>query len=112
MLPRHPKPTKDGSGWRADSPEQQLRRELAERFGEPLATATTIEPVEIYRRNGQTWGWQSFRRWRTDHGQPPPYRVGLGVRLIFPEAVRGPIAVGYGCHFGLGQFRCLEGDER
>jgi hypothetical protein len=28
----------------------------------------------------------------------------LGFRLSFSEPVFGPIALGYGCHFGLGQF--------
>ena len=29
---------------------------------------------------------------------------GIGVRLTFPEEVRGPLTLGYGSHFGLGQF--------
>lgn len=29
---------------------------------------------------------------------------GVGFRVVFPVAVRGPIAVGYGAHFGLGHF--------
>ena len=30
--------------------------------------------------------------------------TGYGFRVEFPEPVRGPIAVGYGAHFGLGVF--------
>jgi len=29
---------------------------------------------------------------------------GFGFEVVFSEPVRGPIALGYGCHFGLGQF--------
>lgn len=108
MLPRHPKPAHDGSGWKSDSPEQQLRRELAERFGKHIATNTQIEHLERYQRGGHTWSWQAFRRWRTARGQPPPYRVGLGARLTLPVHVTGPIALGYSCHFGLGQFQARE----
>ena len=29
---------------------------------------------------------------------------GYGFEIEFAEPVQGPIALGYGCHFGLGQF--------
>ena len=29
---------------------------------------------------------------------------GYGFRIVFPEAVQGPVAVGYGGHFGMGMF--------
>lgn len=105
MLPRHPKPASDGMGWRADSPEQQLRRELSERFGGGIAEKAQILWLDMYRRNGQTWSWQAYRRSRANRDHRPPYRVGLGARITFPITVHGPIALGYGCHFGLGQFR-------
>ncbi|MGK3989600.1 hypothetical protein WME99_41515 [Sorangium sp. So ce136] len=34
--------------------------------------------------------------------QRPPVATSLGLRLTFPEPVRGPIALGYASHFGLG----------
>lgn len=36
--------------------------------------------------------------------RPPPVAVGLSLRILFDEAVRGPISLGYGSHFGLGVF--------
>ncbi|WP_438041345.1 hypothetical protein [Sorangium sp. So ce128] len=34
--------------------------------------------------------------------QRPPIAASLGLRLTFAEPVRGPIALGYASHFGLG----------
>ncbi|WP_437327115.1 hypothetical protein [Sorangium sp. So ce381] len=34
--------------------------------------------------------------------QRPPAATSLGLRLTFAEPVRGPIALGYASHFGLG----------
>lgn len=52
-------------------------------------------------QGGRSFRWLEFRRNRKGH----PSRVGYGFRLAFAEPVRGPFALGYGCHFGLGQFR-------
>lgn len=53
---------------------------------------------------GQFMPWTQFRRQRrAGRGRQAGLR-GYGFRLEFPEPVRGPIALGYGCHFGLGQF--------
>ena len=46
--------------------------------------------------------WRRFRRERSDEARRPPTSVAVGLRLVFDEAVRGPIALGYACHFGLG----------
>ena len=47
----------------------------------------------------------SVKSFQTDHGnQKPINRTGETVMLSFEEAVRGPIALGFGCHFGLGMF--------
>lgn len=44
--------------------------------------------------------WVEFRRNRKeDHP-----RAGFGLELEFPEDVPVPFSLGYGCHFGLGQF--------
>jgi CRISPR-associated protein Csb2 len=32
-------------------------------------------------------------------------RQGLGFRITFAQDVEGPVVLGYGAHFGLGQFR-------
>lgn len=46
-----------------------------------------------------------FRRIRAKRGLKQPDRLGRLLRLHFDEPVDGPIALGFGCHFGLGLFR-------
>jgi CRISPR-associated protein Csb2 len=45
-----------------------------------------------------------YRRNRKDD----PVRPGYALRLTFPEPVLAPFAIGYGAHFGLGQFSPAE----
>jgi CRISPR-associated protein Csb2 len=47
--------------------------------------------------------WLDFRRERLSRGSPkPPVTMGLGLRITLGAPVRGPIALGYASHFGLG----------
>ncbi len=49
--------------------------------------------------------WRHFELERGDkkHGyKKPPIAATFGIKLIFDEPVPGPIAIGYGSHFGLG----------
>ena len=43
-------------------------------------------------------------RWRWRGSTPPGPGKGALWRLVFDAPVRGPLALGYGCHFGLGVF--------
>jgi len=49
--------------------------------------------------------WRHFRRERARDNRRPPVAAGFGLRLVFDQPVRGPIALGYASHFGLGLFR-------
>lgn len=103
VLFRHPK--RNGK----DGPLAQLRLEL-DRRGLP-------EPEEVEILAGPPRGpasleWRHYRRRRAS--QPPPVDLrtapmAWGFRLRFAEPVRGPIALGYGCHFGLGTFVAAKG---
>jgi CRISPR-associated protein Csb2 len=94
---RHPKNVR---GSAVDDIRSQVRRGCAQ-LGLP-------EPVRVEPLDGE---WYSFRRRRRDgKGRRVPDRA-YGVRLVFGEAVRGPIAVGYGAHFGLGVFTAVEADH-
>jgi len=83
-----------------DLPEAQLVREFKSRgLPEPIS----IKRIEGYQPNGRRMvRWLEFhtRRLRKDmEGK------GLaGFEIEFAEPVAGPIAVGFGCHFGLGLF--------
>lgn len=88
-LVRHPKTR---GGRLRDGPEEQVRIEL-ERRGFPPPTE-----VELLRGS-----WHRFRSSRVGATRLQRARV-FGVRLVFAEPVRGPIALGALCHFGLGVF--------
>ena len=45
-----------------------------------------------------------FRRFRAKRGLSQPDRQGCFLRLTFAEPLPGPLALGFGCHFGLGLF--------
>jgi CRISPR-associated protein Csb2 len=54
---------------------------------------------------GQPRNVLTFHRFRSRRGLPQPDRTGLAVRLEFSEDIVGPLALGFGCHYGLGLFR-------
>lgn len=43
-------------------------------------------------------------RVRSRGGRAPPLDIGFAVKIVFEAPVRGPLAIGYGSHFGLGMF--------
>jgi CRISPR-associated protein Csb2 len=73
-------------------------RELLNRMGiraaevQPVVTDGAPRPVE-YRRGRNRAGDDGFSR---------PFGM---FRLVFAEPVQGPISLGYGSHFGMGQFQ-------
>lgn len=82
-----------------DTPEAQLRRLCGLVLGaEPIAIHP-FTPEEARARR-----LHAYRRERRRGGLVPGYAMSLGFRLEFAEPIRGPIALGYGAHFGLGQF--------
>ena len=54
---------------------------------------------------GQMRNVLAFHRFRSRRGLTQPDRTGLAIRLTFSDAFLGPLALGFGCHFGLGLFR-------
>jgi CRISPR-associated protein Csb2 len=84
--------------------EDQIRRECRER-GLP-------EPIELAREPTIPVGSQQrrpiqFQRFRSRRDLHQPDRFGSFWRLTFAEPVPGPLALGFGCHFGLGLFARL-----
>ena len=84
-----------------DGPEDQLRKEMAQRN---LLQPERVEFLEYTKSRGKKVFWNGFAKLRRDgHGS---FAGGaFGFRLSFSEPVSGPIVLGYGCHYGLGQFR-------
>lgn len=100
---RHAKPRKfDTAGRVVGSPEHDLLRLLLHRGDIP--EPTRIDPLDHADLGGHRTSWLDFRTVRHDGGGARAGNRGFGFRLEFPDSVRGPIAVGYGAHFGLGLF--------
>lgn len=80
--------------------EEQVRAELRSR-GLPDPSRIDIEPHDA----AVDAGFLRFvRARRRDRPQPPTTRP-WSLRIEFSEPIRGPLALGYGSHFGLGLFR-------
>ena len=113
MLTRHPKTYRDGrpkvgaDGLQIDSPEAQIRRELKRRG---LPDPVSIKHQEITEAAGGKIRWIQFRRIRKNGGGRLANPLGYGFLLEFKEPIVGPLALGYGCHFGLGQFVAIDKD--
>ncbi|MBE3552791.1 MAG: type I-U CRISPR-associated protein Cas5/Cas6 [Kyrpidia tusciae] len=82
--------------------EEQLRKEIRLR-GLPEPLSVEWKPfVQVGSRPVTT---VQFRRFRSGgRAQNQPDRQGGFYRVEFPEPVAGPLAFGYGCHYGLGLF--------
>jgi len=104
---RHPKYTRagqaklDASGMHIGSPVHDFRRLLA-CSGFPVPVE--IQPISSTDLAGRQTRWVEFRRERSAGGGQRATNSGYGFRIKFPVSVTGPIALGYGAHFGLGQF--------
>lgn len=85
--------------------DRLVRRELARRpWIAHLADQVKIETSDHTMLGGTETKWLKFRRQRTKGGGECSTNNGFGFRLTFPEPVVGPIALGYGSHYGLGLF--------
>lgn len=94
---RHPKLVR---GVETDTIEQQLRRGCEQLLGvSPIA----VEPF------GEAAKWSRYRRRRFGGGGRRGPDRAYGARLTFAQPVQGPIALGYGAHFGLGLFTPVRG---
>ena len=83
------------------SVEDQIRRECRERTWPEIEAMTPLESVEI---GGRKRSPVHFCRLRRKKRLTQPDRLGGFWEIRFSEPVRGPVALGFGCHFGLGLF--------
>ncbi|MDQ7789699.1 MAG: type I-U CRISPR-associated protein Csb2 [Clostridia bacterium] len=126
VLTRYPKTYANGRpkynevGEQTDGPEDQVRREWEYRRDEnpmlPRLVAVRLWD-RLRLKNGKEIRWLTFNT-RRAKGKGTTSGFIYGLALEFEEPVTGPLALGYGCHFGLGQFSpgsvtsFQEGDER
>lgn len=82
----------------------QLQREWRQR-GTDLPNIVEINELASIRHGGRALRSLHFHRFRRKSGLVQPDTRGRLLELRFAQPVRGPIALGFGCHFGLGMFR-------
>ena len=104
---RHPKAHRDGrpkldaSGWAIGSPAHDLRR-LLDEAGLPLPLK--IEPMEAIPVGSRRLRPLEFQSRRFHGNGLRGGHSGAAFKLTFAEPISGPLAFGYGAHFGLGLF--------
>lgn len=96
---RHPKIVR---GAHVDTIEAQLSRACEQLLG--------VRPISI-TPYGNTARWSRFRRKRRSGGGHRGLDRAFGATLTFADPVRGPIALGYGAHFGLGLFSAVDDED-
>lgn len=89
--------------------DRLVRKELCRRpWLAQHADSVAIERTLDTSLGGTKTTWLKFRRERKRGGGKQSTTHGYGFRLIFAKAVQGPILLGFGSHFGLGQFIASE----
>ncbi len=89
--------------------ERLVRKELNRRpWLAEFSENVTIERTSDTLLGGTKTSWMKFRRMRQRGGGHHASTRGYGFRLTFDTPVEGPIALGYGSHFGLGLFTAVE----
>jgi CRISPR-associated protein Csb2 len=85
---------------------EQIRREIERRLiFPPLADIDVPDQATLPNHA------IGFHRIRLRRGLSQPDTLGTFLRLRFTEAFSGPLALGFGCHYGLGLFASLEDDN-
>lgn len=79
----------------------QIRRECLERG---LPEILDLQSQEVVSFEGRSLRPVDYHRFRSKRGLMQPDSRGSFWRLTFAEPVAGPVALGFGCHFGLGLF--------
>ena len=111
VLTRYPKATRAGvpkmspQGYQRDGPEDQVIREWDERkrSNRLLPCIVAVEVVNgAESAAAAEWAPWSIRRGRS--GLPSVRMPGMRLRIVFEHEAQGPLALGYGCHYGLGLF--------
>lgn len=81
----------------------QLRREWHGR-GTGLPEIMDIRELPSVRHGGRALRPLHFHRFRRKRGLTQPDTLGRILELYFAQPIRGPLALGFACHFGLGLF--------
>ncbi len=93
-------------------PEIVLREELERRGLPDPKRVQKLDRCELWdhwekkrSESAQSLSWLQFRRERVFGNGRRGLHPGCGFEIEFAVPVKGPIALGYGCHYGLGLFQ-------
>jgi CRISPR-associated protein Csb2 len=93
----HPWYNKKGFGY-----AEQIARECATR-GLPAPNVVRLSTLSVGGEPVTPAAFRSARSRGTGNPRQPDVR-GAFFRLVFPQPIQGPLALGYACHFGMGMF--------
>jgi len=102
---RDGRPKLDEHGRQIDGAEDQMLLELRRRGLPELISVQAMPRAAV---GGRERRWLEFKQ-RRPRGNGTAAGWGTGFRIEFADPVPGPLALGYGCHFGLGLF--VAGEE-
>lgn len=98
---RDGRPKLDETGWQTGSAPHDLQRLLALDSKTTGAKITRDKTIRAGQRDLRAIQFQTVRH--DGHGKRGDGDA-AGLTIVFPEEVQGPLALGYGVHFGLGLF--------
>ena len=100
----------EGSLAEASGYPREVRRLLQRRgmLAGALVEQTQVQLLPQVEVQGASRRPLRFHRFRSSGRETYTDAHGVFLRLRFPEVVTGPVALGYGCHFGLGLFAASE----
>lgn len=106
---RDGRPKLDASGWQQGSAAHALLRLLAKHPGGAGATIRQLdERGRPFRFGSVNLRSLQFQTRRSGGAGSRGCHSGCAFEIIFPQPVTGPLAFGYGAHFGLGLFVPVE----
>jgi CRISPR-associated protein Csb2 len=109
---RDGRPKMDANGWQTGSPAHDLLRLLALH---PHSATAVIKQLDERDRpfhfGSQRLRSLQFQTTRHDGGGNRGNSSGNAFTITVSEAVSGPIAIGYGAHFGLGLFTPMDREQ-
>ena len=85
---------------------EEVKRELEFRHF-PVPEKVSLFSADGVSLNNHFISWSAFKRIRLKGIENQIDTHGYGFRITFSKPVRGPINLGYGCHYGLGLFRAV-----
>lgn len=93
---------KKGVGYPGEVRRLLRRRRL---LSDDLAARVQVQEIDTISVSGSPRRAAHFHRFRSRGRERQPDRHGALLRLTFPAPITGPLALGFGSHFGLGLFR-------